>query len=104
MSTPFFSFTPPPHIAAPAGARFPLGDVAVTRAAFDDVTENEHADAVLRHVRGEWAPGLESTANEAALRDGHPITTTHTNACGVRFCVTTDAARSRTTIILAAEY
>lgn len=105
MTTPFFRFTPPPHIATPADARFTLGDVAVTRGAFDEVTENEHADAVLRHVRGEWAPGLETATNEAALRNGHPITTIHTSAwSGARFYVVTDAPRELTTILLAREY
>lgn len=104
MSTPFFTFTPPPHIASPADARFPLGELAVTRGAFDEVTENEHADAVLRHVRGEWAPGLETATNEAALRAGHPITTIHTSAwSGASFYVITDGARTRTTILLAGE-
>lgn len=104
MSTTFFTFTAPPHIASPAGARFPLGKLLVTRGVVDEVGENGHADAILRHLRGEWSPGLEATTNEAALRDGHPVTTTHTSAVsGETFYVSTDAPRRLTIVLLARE-
>jgi hypothetical protein len=85
--------------------RFPLGQLAITRAAAGRLTPEEIAAGIVRHARGDWGDiGVEdATENELALREGFRLLSAYGRG-DRRFWVITEADRSATTVLLPDDY
>ena len=85
--------------------RFPLGQLVITRAAAGRLTPEEIADAIVRHVRGDWGDisPADAAENELALREGFRLLSAYGSG-DCRFWVITEADRSATTVLLPDDY
>lgn len=86
--------------------KFDLGRLAGTPGALAALSAEEVADALVRHVRGDW--GLvgpdDWRENDIALEKGFRLFSVYESAGGQRFWVITEADRSVTTVLLPSEY
>ena len=88
-----------------AGARFPLGQLVITRAAAGRLTPEEIADGIARHARGDWGDisAEDAAENELALQEGFRLLSAYGRG-DRRFWVITEADRSATTVLLPDDY
>jgi hypothetical protein len=89
-----------------SNARFPLGFLGVTQGARAAVASGELADALSRHVRGDWGlvDAEDWQTNDRALVEHARLLSTFDTAAGRRFWIITEADRSSTTVLLPEEY
>jgi len=82
--------------------KFILGDIAITRAALRTIPAEEIYRGIDRHVCGDWGVVNESerAQNEFSLRHGFRLLSVYETGEGVKFQVTTDARRTKTTVLL----
>ena len=87
-------------------ARFPLGRVLATPGVLEVLTPIEIAQALSRHVSGDWGEvdAEDAKENELSLKQGFRLLSAYTSATGVRFWIITEADRSATTLLLPEEY
>lgn len=83
-------------------ARVQTGAFHSTPAVLRRVDPVDVYDALKRHQRGDWGnvSDCEAIRNENALLQGGRITSAYQSKNGVRFWVTTEADRSKTTVLL----
>jgi hypothetical protein len=86
--------------------RFPLGDVMVTRQAFDRLAPEDIQRALQLHARGDW--GLvcpeDRQSNEEALAEGLRLFSVYEDKSSTRFWIITEWDRSLTTVLLPGDY
>lgn len=87
-------------------AKFPLGQVVVTKGVLAKVSEVEQFWALNRHAQGDWGDVCEEDAkeNEFALTKGLRLLSVYHTKDGVKFYILTEADRSSTTLLLPEEY
>ena len=88
----------------PAG--FPLGQILATPGVLETIAADEIAQALRRHVTGDWGEvdAQDAAENELSLKQGFRLLSAYTSASGVRFWIITEADRSATTLLLPEEY
>lgn len=103
---PTAALAPSPLALDLSNARFPLGFLGVTQGARAAVESSELADALSRHVRGDWGlvDAEDWQSNECALVEHARLLSTFDTAAGRRFWIITEADRSSTTVLLPEEY
>ncbi len=89
-----------------ATAKFPLGQLVATPAAFGALTQADIQTALARHFRGDWGNlGEEDkTENELSLTNGFRLISAYEGANGTKFWIITEADRSYTTVLLPSDY
>jgi hypothetical protein len=88
------------------GPKFPLGGVYITQAAAAVLSSADVGGALQRHQRGDWGE-LDShdvQENELALAHEERLFSVYRSTTGVKFYVSTEPDRSRTTILLPEDY
>jgi hypothetical protein len=87
------------------GARFPLGQLVITRKAAGRLSPEEIADGIARHARGDWGDlsPQDAAENDLSLREGFRLLSAYGRG-DRRFWIITEADRSATTILLPADY
>jgi hypothetical protein len=97
------SKTPTLILATPS--RFPLGQVVITAAANEALSQTAVAEALARHSSGDWGEVCPEDAreNELALAEGFRLLSVYRDG-GERFWVITEADRSVTTVLLPDDY
>lgn len=92
-----------------SAAKFPTGNVCVTRGVFELLRDPPALHAMLssldRHVRGDWGDVCEEDkqANDAALVTRDRLVSAYMVA-GERVWIITEADRWQTTVLLPEEY
>src|SRR5688500_15045922 len=86
--------------------KFPLGSLVATPGAMAALTDVEAADAVLRHVRGDWGDvdAVDWRENDLAVKQELRIFSVYHTKDGTKFWVITEADRSVTTVMLPEDY
>ncbi len=86
--------------------QFPLGVVVATRRAVAALTQEEMADALLRHQTADWGTVCiaDWKENDVAVESGCRILSSYQSGSNVTFWVITEADRSSTTVLLPEEY
>lgn len=86
--------------------KFPTGRIVMTPGAMAELTRNEAAEGLLRHVSGDWGDlnKHEWRVNEAALEHGLCLFSSYVTSSGTRFYIITEYDRSVTTVLLPEEY
>ena len=94
-----------PTLILTSPARFPLGQMVITAAAREALSPVTVAEALQRHVSGDWGDVCPDDAreNELALKEGFRLLSVYESA-GVKFWVITEADRSATTVLLPDDY
>jgi hypothetical protein len=86
--------------------KFPPGRVVITDHAAEELSREEVARALERHLRGDWgdleAPNRRE--NERALLQGCRLLSAYSSRTGLRFWIITEPDRSATTILLPEDY
>lgn len=92
--------SPSPHV------KFPLGQVVATPGALASMSPEEIAEAIRRHVSGDWGEldPHDIAENELGLREGFRLLSVYRTKAGERFYIITEADRSATTVLLPDEY
>ena len=87
-------------------AKFPLGQVVITRGALELLPQHEVLGAIQRHAAGHWGDVDEHDRreNELSLIEGFRLFSVYHTAEGTAFWIITEADRSATTILLPDEY
>jgi hypothetical protein len=85
---------------------FPLGQVVVTPAALELLSQEELSRALNRHRQGDWGEcdRADAAANDQALVDGTRLLSVYRTPSGRTFWILTAADRSVTTLLLPEEY
>ena len=93
----------PPYAGKP---KFRLGQVVGTPGAVRSVSEPEVADAIARHVSGDWGDLCEEdwAENEFGLANFGRLFSVYCTEDGTKFWVITESDRSVTTVLLPDEY
>jgi hypothetical protein len=88
------------------GGTFSLGEVVSTPGVAQEVSPDEVAVALGRHVRGDWGDldQHEWEANDYSLESGLRLRSVYCTKAGRRFWVITEADRSVTTVLLPEDY
>ena len=91
-------FTTPP--------KFSPGRFRITPGARELLTEEELAQALVRHLSGDWSDVDENDRqeNEFSVRMGLRLLSTSHTGTGAKFWIMTEADRSATVILLPDEY
>lgn len=87
-------------------ARFPLGRLVATPAVVQKVSAQALAEAVRRHVTGDWGDHLDDhdrAVNDDCLRSGGRLLSQYFHG-DIRFWLITEADRSSTCVLLPEEY
>jgi hypothetical protein len=86
-------------------ARFPLGQLVITRAAAGRLTPEVIADGIVRHARGDWGDisPADAAENELSVRESFRLLSAYGRG-DRRFWVITEADRSVTTVLLPEDY
>lgn len=88
--------------------KFPLGRIVATPGAIAALNEaHEHPLTLIkRHAYGDWGDlhEFDRDANELALRQGLRLLSAYALSTGERVWLLTESDRSRTTILLPADY
>ena len=84
----------------------PLGRIVATPGAVASVTAEEAAEALNRHMHGDWGDvsPQDWESNDAAFDEGERLLSSYRTDNGVKFWVITEADRSATTVLLPEEY
>jgi hypothetical protein len=95
-------------MSTPIIPRFALGQLAITTAARDALTEAEQSpdEFLQRHASGDWGELDEHDRgeNELSIHEGFRILSAYRTRRGSRLWIITEADRSVTTILLPEEY
>ena len=83
-------------------SRFPLGSIHATPAVLRQVEPADISDALVRHRCGDWGmiSASDVSRNEYALLVNRRVTSAYQDKHGVRFWITTEPDRSKTTVLL----
>lgn len=86
----------------PSMMKFILGEIAITGAALRAIPAEEIYRGIDRHVCGDWGNVTESERdkNEFSLQHGFRLVSVYETGSGVKFRITTDARRTKTTVLL----
>jgi hypothetical protein len=84
-------------------AKFRLGKIVSTPNALNQLTQDDILLAIQRHQAGDWGDGDNGT-NERALIEGLRLWSVYRAANGTKFCLTTEADRSVTTVLMPEDY
>lgn len=95
-----------PSAAMPMEDLFPSGAVMTTPAALKALTLPDMANALNRHLRGDWGDlcDEDKAENEFSLTKGFRLFSVYHTAEGTKFYIITEADRSVTTILLPSDY
>ena len=88
-------------------SRFPLGRLAITLRALENLAAKEIQLALNRHATGDWGelPEEDERENQRALACGSRLFSAYRSEDGqTQFYVITEADRSVTTVLLPEEY
>ena len=93
-------------LAIESETRFPIGCLAITRAAMEAVELIEAVDALARHVVGDWGTVCQEDweLNNLALKNGGRLLSTYRGEDQTVFWIITEWDRSATTILLPSDY
>lgn len=88
------------------GPKFNPGKFLATPGAIREIPPAEMADAMYRHLRGDWGTvkPVDWEENEIALREGFRLFSVYRTKAGEKFWIITEADRSMTTVLLPGEY
>ena len=88
------------------GNRFPLGQLVITRGAYDKLSELDVNVAINRHVIGDWGEldERDREENDLAVDHGGRLMSRYNSRTGTVFWIITEYDRSVTTILLPLEY
>lgn len=94
------------EVEVAAGERFSPGRMFATPLALERVTHDDIANAMRRHLAGDWGDldDDDKAENDKAVLDGCRIVSSYRAASGERFWILTEADRSVTTVLLPEEY
>lgn len=86
--------------------RVPLGQVVITRGAFEALPAVEVFDCLLRHAEGDWGDVCQEdwALNDEALENESRLLSSYRTKAEIRFWIITEWDRSITTILLPLEY
>ena len=89
-----------------SAARFPLGFVMESPGVLASIPQDEIAQAIERHGRGDWGELCPDDVqeNEFSLTHNFSLLSAYVSAAGIHFWVVTEADRSATTVLLPEEY
>lgn len=84
----------------------PVGKIVATPNALAQLTEEDMATALLRHVFGDWGDvyAEDKAQNDRALVDGTRILSVYHASNGTKFWIITEHDRSVTTVLLPEDY
>ena len=86
--------------------KFPPGRVVITANAAKELSHDEVALALCRHLRGDWgeleAPNRQEY--EGTLLLGGRLLSAYSSRTGLRFWIITEPDRSATTVLLPEDY
>ncbi len=87
-------------------ARFPLGQVVLTKAAQEKLLMGDIMDGLLRHSRGDWGDVSDAgrQENERSLTHGYRMMSVYHADEATKFWIITEADRSVTTVLLPDDY
>ncbi len=87
-------------------ARFDPGSIVFTKRAFAELNEDDVADALVRHLNGDWGnlDKFDWELNDEAVESGGRILSSFESLEGVTFWIITEADRTTTTFLLPEEY
>jgi hypothetical protein len=87
-------------------AKFSPGRIVATPNVLANLTAEDIACALSRHLSGDWGEldELDRKENEFSLTHELRLFSVYTSASGVRFYIITEADRSATTILLPEDY
>lgn len=96
----------PPARPSSFDAKFSLGQIVATANALSQLTHEDIAPALSRHVKGDWGEldKEDWQANERALAHGGRLFSSYRSASGVKFWIITEWDRSVTTVLLPEDY
>ena len=85
---------------------FDAGKFFATPGAIQDIPPAEMADAMYRHLRGDWGNVgiVDWKAHETALEDASRLFSVYRSKAGTKFWIITEADRSVTTLLKSTEY
>ncbi|MDH7479051.1 MAG: hypothetical protein QHH02_03490 [Syntrophomonadaceae bacterium] len=85
---------------------FKLGKVKITNSAFCELSFLDVADAIKRHLRGDWGEVTREDwqVNDYAAEHGLCIRSVYTSANGTEFYIVTKGDRQSTIILLPDEF
>ncbi len=88
------------------GSRFQLGQLVITRGAYDKLSEMDVNKAINRHVIGDWGEldERDREENDLAVDHGGRLMSRYNSRTGTVFWIITEYDRSVTTILLPLEY
>lgn len=86
--------------------KFDPGLLVATTHAIAELAPNEVAQALARHLSGDWGELAEEDqqTNEDALADEGRLFSAYTSSTGVKFWIITEWDRSVTTVLLPEDY
>ncbi len=87
-------------------AKFPLGQVVITRNALETIPPRDVLQALARHADGDWGDLCDDDRqeNELSLKVGYRLFSAYHAADGTKFWIITEADRSVTTVLLPGDY
>ena len=88
------------------GNRFNVGELVITRGAWDELPQDEAWESLVRHMNGDWGELCEfdREQNDLAVDNGGRLMSRYTTRSGTVFWIITEHDRSVTTILLPMEY
>jgi hypothetical protein len=88
------------------GPMFKLGGIYATANAHSQLTPDDMAKALTRHISGDWGNVCEEDwkANDEALQIGERLLSAYQSSAGTVFWIITERDRSLTTILLPEDY
>ena len=87
-------------------AKFPSGQIVITPAALNTLSQTDVQTALVRHLRGDWGDVDEHDRkeNDVSLQRDFRLLSVYHAANGTKFWIITEADRSVTTILLPSDY
>jgi hypothetical protein len=87
-------------------AKFPLGQVVITRRALDVLHREDVRTCLDRHANGDWGDVCEADRreNEISLNQRLRLFSVYHDRTGVKFWIITESDRSATTVLLPEDY
>jgi len=87
-------------------AKFPLGQVVITRTAAAAIDPLDVQRALRRHQSSDWGNVCPEdwTANDESLTEGARLLSSYVGTNGVKFWIISEAGRTTTTVMLPEEY
>jgi hypothetical protein len=87
-------------------AKFPLGQIVITRHALDVLHQEDVEICLGRHAIGDWGDVCEDDRreNEISLVQDFRLFSVYHDRTGMKFWIITEADRSATTVLLPEDY